>query len=279
MFNRFTVFVLAAISLPLVAQGPPLEGPQQLDQLVERIALYPDPLLAQVLTASTYSNEIQDAAGWANEHSSLNGDQLAQAISDDRLPWDPSIMALLPFPSVLDMMARDPGWTQALGNAVLDQRPDVMDAVQRMRQRSYDYGYLRSNAQYNVVNEGPGAIAIYPSDPGYLLVPHYDPYVVFARPRSGFYVGGAITFGPRIYLGSSFAPWGWGHSSFGWRSHEIMIDRQPWRRTWVNREHYQHPYAQPYRRPEGARVERHEVHEHHDDRRDGRDRRDRRDRP
>lgn len=101
--------------------------------MVSRIALYPDPLLAQVMTAATYPDQIPQAAGWANAHRYLTGDTLARAIMDDQLPWDPSVMALLPFPSVLDMMARDPGWTQQLGGAVLAQRPDVMDAVQRMR--------------------------------------------------------------------------------------------------------------------------------------------------
>ena len=258
-----------ASQYPPQQQGPMI-APPQLDQLVQRIALYPDPLLAQILTASTYWNDIPDAAGWANQHSYLTGDQLARAISDDRLPWDPSVIALLPFPSVLDMMARDPGWTQALGNAVLNQRPDVMDSVQHERQQAYNYGYLRSNPQENVVVEGPGAIVINPVDPGYILVPQYNPYVVFAPPRAGFFIGGAITFGPRIYLGAAFAPWGWGRSAFGWRTHDILIDNRPWQRTWVNRAQYAHPYAQPYRRPEGPRVERHEVREHHEERREER---------
>src|SRR5665213_1601706 len=92
---------------PAYSQAPPLLPPQQLDQLVGTIALYPDPLLVQVLTASTYSNEIPDAATWAGQHQYLRGPDLARAIQDDRLPWDSSVIALLPFPSVLDQMARD----------------------------------------------------------------------------------------------------------------------------------------------------------------------------
>jgi hypothetical protein len=87
---------------------PPPVPPQQLDQLVQRIALYPDPLLAQVLTASTFWQQVPDAATWAQQHSNLTGDALAQAIQADNLPWDPSVLTLLTFPSVLDMMARDP---------------------------------------------------------------------------------------------------------------------------------------------------------------------------
>ena len=109
------VLVLVCTSAVCFAQPAPPPppppaalGPSQLDQLVARIALYPDPLLAQVLTASTYWSEIPDAARWADEHSYLKGDALAQAIQADHLQWDPSILGLLAFPSVLDMMASDP---------------------------------------------------------------------------------------------------------------------------------------------------------------------------
>src|ERR1700680_1518474 len=114
-----TNVLLAALGLasPSASAQPVLLTPPQLDQLVARIALYPDPLLAQVLTASTYWNQIPDAAAWANQHSYLTKDALARAIQEDNLPWDPSILALLPFPSVLDMMARDRVWTQQLGGA------------------------------------------------------------------------------------------------------------------------------------------------------------------
>ena len=244
---------------------PPPEGQQappqpyaQLDQLVARIALYPDPLLAQVLTASTFWNQIPEAAQWANQHAYLRGDQLAGAIQEDNLPWDPSVQALLPFPSVLDMMARDPGWTSALGNAVLAQRPDVMDAVQQRRQEAMNYGYLQTNP-YDRVVPTPGAIEILPVNPAYIYVPTYNPGIVFVAPRRGFFVGGAIGFGPGIVLGASFAPWGWGGPGFGWREHSILIDRRPWDRTWVNRGRYVHPYAAPYRAA-GPRVEHHEVH-------------------
>jgi len=105
-----TFVMLGAAAL---AQGPPppMLPPGELDRLVSRIALYPDPLLAQALAAATYTDEIPDAARWADQHSYVHGDALAKAISEDQLPWDPSVQALLPFPSVLDMMARDMAWT------------------------------------------------------------------------------------------------------------------------------------------------------------------------
>src|ERR1700680_5217230 len=132
----FLPLVMALIAIPNFAQDqgqPPSFAPDQLDQLVSRVALYPDPLLAQIFAAATYPDQIPDAARWADEHHYLSGQALADAIQGDQLPWDPSLQALLPFPSVLDMMASDMQWTSDLGNAFLAQQQDVMDAVQRAR--------------------------------------------------------------------------------------------------------------------------------------------------
>jgi hypothetical protein len=240
-------------------QAPaPYLPPQQLDQLTARIALYPDPLLAQALTASTVWEQIPDAAGWADQHANLHGDALAAAIQADNLQWDPSVMALLPFPQVLDQMAQDPGWTQQLGSAVLAQRGDVMDSVQRDRQQAYAYGYLRTNPYDTVVNRDD-YVEILPVNPAYIYVPSYNPGVVFAAPRPGFAVGVGVRFGPAIVVGGAFAPWGWGAVGFGWGAHSILIDHTPWNRTWVNRRYYVHSYARPYAHGPGPRVEHHEV--------------------
>ncbi|MCU1223993.1 MAG: hypothetical protein JWQ42_2086 [Edaphobacter sp.] len=251
---------LMLVCLPVNSLAQPAAlTPPQLDQLVAHIALYPDPLLAQVLTASTYWSEIPEAAAWADAHSYLKGDALAQAIQADHLQWDPSILALLPFPSVLDMMARDPAWTEQLGNAVLTQHPDVMDAVQRMRQRARSYGYLTTNGYINVIANG-GYIQILPVNPDVLYVPYYDPLVVFAPPRPGFAIAGAIRFGPAITIGAVFGGWGWWlGSGFGWPAHTILIDRRPWGRVWVDRAEYIHPYVHPWVRPVGPRVETHRL--------------------
>ena len=254
-------------------QGPPpYLAPQQLDGLAQRIALYPDPLLAQILTASTVWEQIPDAAGWANQHAFLHGPALSQAIQEDNLQFDPSVMALLPFPQVLDTLARDPNWTQQLGSAVLAQRPDVMDAVQRDRQQAYAYGYLRSNPYDNVIYDG-NYIQIQPVNPAYVYVPYYDPGVVFYRPRPGFEVGLGMRFGPAIVLGEPFRPWGWGGVGMAWGAHSIMIDRTPWNRDWANRRYYVHSYAHGWDRHPGPPVERHDIHrdqhgqDHHDDHR------------
>ena len=242
--------VLAGIAANQVfAQGPPPSfPPQQLDQLVARIALYPDPLLAQVLAAATYPNDIPPAAQWADQHHYLTGQDLANAITADQLPWDPSVQALLPFPSVLDMMNADMNWTTQIGNAFLAQQPDVMEAVQRQRAAAQRYGYLRSNGQ--VVVSGPPYIAITPVNPGFVVVPYYDPGVVFFAPRPGFFVGGAIRFGFGVSVGGFFAPWGWGGGGirFDWGGHGVFLNGARWGRTWYNRGAYVHPYA-AIRRP------------------------------
>jgi hypothetical protein len=258
-FAMLAAFLAAALH-PLPASAQVLLSPGQLDQLVSRVALYPDPLLAQVLTASTYSEQIPDAALWADQHGYLAGENLAGAIAQDNLPWDPSVLALLPFPSVLEMMAGNIFWTRQLGDAVLGQRADVMDAVQTMREEARNYGYLQDCPQYRVIVSGPGIIGIVPVDPAFYFVPIYDPLVVFGGPRVGLAIG--ITFGPRIALGVAFAPWGWGRTGFGWASHTMVLDGHPWMRTRENHQTYSHPYAAP-RQPSGPRVERHELRPTH----------------
>ena len=243
---------------------PPSYDPQELDELVAPYALYPDPLLAQVLTAASFSYQIPDADGWARAHAYLSGDALARAINDDNLPWDPSVIALLPTPSVLDTMAGDMARTQDLGNAVLADRSAVMDAIQDQRQKAYNYGYLRTNQQIRVATRAPGDIEIQPVNPQVVYVPYYDPNIVYFRPRPGFYVAGAINFGPGIYI-NSFLPWGWGGVSFGWRNHTIIVNNRPWERTWVNRGNYVHPYNLPARPRAAApapRMERHELRDY-----------------
>jgi hypothetical protein len=240
-----------------LAQAQPQVPPGELDRLVQRIALYPDPLLAQVLSGASFYDQIPDAARWADQHHYLSGDGLAAAISGDHLPWDPSVQALLPFPTVLDTMAADMSWTTQLGSAVLAQRQDVMDAVQRMRQRARDFGYLRTNPQV-IVSGGP-FITILPARPDFYVVPYYDPAVVYFAPRPGLVVAGAINFGFGISIGAAFRPWGWGAVRVGWDTHGWFIGDRPWGRTWVNRTTYVHPgYNMPHYEA-AKRVETHEL--------------------
>lgn len=262
-----TLLVLMAIlsclsSLPAMAQNdgppPPSYSPGDLDRLVSRIALYPDPLLAQVLAGATFPDQIPDAAQWSDQHHYLSGNELADAITADQLPWDPSVQALLPFPAVLDMMARDMQWTSALGNAFLAQQEDVMAAVQRMRFHAREFGYLRTGPQI-IVGGGP-YITILPARPDFIVVPYYDPAVVFIAPRPGFFVGAGISFRFGVVVGPVFRPWGWGYNRIAWDSRVVFINNARWGRTWVNRATYVHPYA--IRRVGGGRVA--DWHDHHE---------------
>ena len=261
--GKITAAVLAVTLLfgwsatPVLAQEPPNRSPEQLDKLVSRIALYPDPLLAQVLAASTFPDQIPEAAKWADEHHYLTGDELAKAISEDHLSWDPSVQALLPFPSVLEMMASDMKWTRDLGDAFLAQHQDLMDAIQRMRQKAKDFGYLRSNDRI-VVSAGP-YIEILPVDPAFICVPAYDPLVVFFPPRPGIVVGAAISFGFGVTVTAAFRPWGWGVCRFDWGAHVLFIHNTPWRRTWANRAVYGHSYPAWHHWERANRIEGHRL--------------------
>jgi len=253
---------MLAAAVPGFSQGPPPPTftPPVLDQLVARIALYPDPLVAQILAGATYPDQIPDAARWSDQHHYLTGQALADAINADHLPWDPSVQALLPFPSVLDMMASDINWTRDLGNAFLAQQQDVMDAVQRQRHKAYDYKYLRTNGQI-IVTPGP-YITIVPANPAFIPVPYYDPAIVFFAPRPGFVIGGAIRFGFGVTIGGFFRPWGWGYGRFDWGAHRVFINNTVWARTWVNRTTYVHPYEGIRRWGPAERVpEAHPLHE------------------
>jgi len=121
-----------------------------------------------------------------------------------------------------------------------------MDAVQRMRQKAKDFGYLRSNGQI-VASGAPGYIEIEPVNPAFVVVPVYDPRVVYFELRPGFVVGSAIGFGFGVTIGTFFRPWGWGYSHFGWRDHVVIVNNRPWNRTWVNRRVYVHPYPAVHR--------------------------------
>ena len=220
--------------------NPPITSfsPDQLDQMVSRIALYPDPLLAQIFAAATFPDQIQPAAQWADQHHYMTGQALASAIQNDQLGFDPSVVALLPFASVLQMMAVDLNWTTTLGSAFMSQGPLLQDSVQRMRRLASSNGYLYSNDQI-VVNNNGSWTEIAPYNPGYIVVPYYDPAIVFYRPfRSGF----GISFGYGVGIGRYFNPWGWGGSRFAWDRHETFIGNRVWNRGVIVGRHVEGGY-------------------------------------
>jgi hypothetical protein len=163
-------------------------APDQLENLVAPVALYPDQLLSQVLAASTYPLEIVEAQQWLQQNGYLRGSQLVDAAKQQN--WDPSVQALVIFPDTLGMLNRDVQWTTALGNAFLAQQADVMDAIQRLRARARNNGSLRSTPQQIVTAQPqgfPAPIEIRPADPRMMYVPSYNPQNVWGPPAQGYY--------------------------------------------------------------------------------------------
>jgi hypothetical protein len=199
-------------------------APAQLENLVAPVALYPDPLLGQVLAASTYPLEVVQAQQWLQQNRNLQGQQLMDAARQQN--WDPSVEALVAFPDVLTTLTRDVQWTTDLGNAFLAQQNDVMSAVQRMRLRAMQNGKLKSTPQENVTTQnqnGQSAVVIQPADPQTIYVPVYNPAYVWGPPAYGFYpplfypgIGFGFGFGPGIYLGGFFPGFGFGFGGLGW---------------------------------------------------------------
>lgn len=210
---------------PQAAQpGTPMP-PQALDNLVAPIALYPDPLLAEVLAASTYPMEVAEAEQWLEDHHKWKPDKLMEEAKKQN--WDPSVQGLVAFPQVLANMNHDMNWTTRLGNAFLAQQADVMQAVQRMRQQALAKGTLRSTPQETVSTQnenGQTVITIEPGNPNVWYVPNYNPAYVWGPPAWGYYpplLYPGIDFGlgwfPGIDLGLYFGGWGgWGWGGWGW---------------------------------------------------------------
>ena len=197
--------------------------PAQLDSLVAPIALYPDPMLAQTLAASTYPLEVIQLQQWLVKNPALKDKALADAVM--KQPWDPSVQALAALPEVVKRLADDIQWTTDLGNAFLAQQSDVMDAVQRMRKKAQDTGNLKSTEQQKVetkVIESKSVIVVEQANPQVVYVPSYDPVVVYGPPiypyppiyypPAGYYAAGiAISFGVGMMMGAAWGGgWGWG---------------------------------------------------------------------
>jgi|SRR5579862_570760 len=236
------------------AQGsdaPPYaqQTPEQLQRLVAPIALYPDSLVAQILAASTFPEEVVEADRWVQANPDLKGDELGKAV--DQQPWDPSVKALAAFPSVLGNMDKNLSWTSSLGDAYYNQQQDVMDAVQFMRKKAQDSGNLKSTPQQNVTTQNDD-IDIEPADPQVVYVPAYDPWLVYGYPIvawPGWYPYPGIWFGgPYLSFGVGFGigwfggfGWGWGHWGFDWHNHYAVFDHGRYysrSRTFYNRNNY-----------------------------------------
>jgi len=225
------------------------QTPEQLQRLVAPIALYPDSLVAQILAASTFPEEVVEADRWVQAHPHLKGEALGQAV--DQQPWDPSVKALAAFPSVLGNMDKNLSWTSSLGDAYYNQQQDVMDAVQLMRHKAEAAGALKTTPQEVVSEEGPD-IDIEPAAPDVVYVPAYDPWLVYGYPIvawPGWYPYPGIWFdGPYLSFGIGFGigwfggfGWGWGHWGFDWHNHYATYNHGRYysrSRTFYNRGSY-----------------------------------------
>jgi hypothetical protein len=256
--RALSVALAFSISQAALAQSPPpappLSAPQQqaspdqsqllsagqLDALVAPIALYPDALLSEILMASTYPLEVIEADRWVNANKNLTGDALTAAVG--RQSWDDSVKSLIATPAVLDMMSTKLDWTQALGNAVLAQQPDIMDAVQRLRTQAQANNKLASNQQQTVATQdqdGRQVIVIAPAQPDTLYVPYYDPSVVYGPwpypayppyywPPPAYIGAGIIATGIAFGAGYALGRWAsggyWG-GGFNWGGNNININR------------------------------------------------------
>lgn len=251
--------------------------PDQLYQLVAPIALFPDNLVAMVLAASTYPDQVSAAYQWLQQNASLKGQQLAEAANQQ--PWDASVKGLTAFSDVLSQMATNLSWTSALGDAYFNIPHSVMNAVQVMRQRAYAAGNLKSNQQQNVTvqNQAPGAapppaaaegeepqttvvqappqtIIIQPAQPEIVYVPTYNPTVVYGAPvpvYPGYSTGAMVatsllSFGVGIAVGAAISGGGccgWGYNSWGcgWHNNTVVYNHNTYistSNTFVNRNNY-----------------------------------------
>jgi len=200
------------------------QTPEELQRLVAPIALYPDSLVAQILSATTFPDQIVEADRWLQAHPDLKGDALAQAV--DKQSWDPSVKALTAFPSVLGNMNKNLSWTSSLGDAYYNQQQAVMNAIQVMRQKAQRAGTLKSTSQQTVQTQG-STIVVEPAAPDIVYVPAYDPWLVYGYPIAPWpfwYPYPGIWFdGPYLSFGIGFGigffggfGWGWGHWGCDW---------------------------------------------------------------
>jgi hypothetical protein len=233
------------------AEKPPLR-PEELDQLLAPIALYPDDLLAQVLSASTYPVEVVQAARFAKENAKLQGEQLMAATKDK--DWDPSVKAMLQFPDVLAMMDEKLDWTTKLGDAFLSQERDVMDTVQRLRRKADEAGNLKTTKEQKViVEQQTQTIVIQPASPQVVYVPTYNPVVVYGTwpypayppypvyPRGYVATASFFSFAAGVAVGAAWG--GWGGWRCNWHGGDVNINVNRYnnftRNNYVNANRYQ----------------------------------------
>ncbi|MGA7381059.1 MAG: DUF3300 domain-containing protein, partial [Terriglobales bacterium] len=245
-------FTAVVLLLALVLQdfGPLLQAqtaaptPEELDQLLSPVALYPDSLLSQITTASTNPQEILDVDNWLQQNPDLHGAELTDAA--EKQGFDPAFIALVNFPQVLEMMAQHIDDYAALGHAFSSDQEAVAASIQRLRAQAYEAGTLRTTEQQKVEVQQPApgqtVYVIQPAQPQIVYVPVYDPTVVYIRPAPTVVVAApVITFGVGIGIGALIVdnrPWGWGGWGWNWGARRAYYNHVYWG-GWSN------PYRPP----------------------------------
>jgi len=214
------------------------QGASQLQALVAPIALYPDSLVAQILTAATFPDQVAIANYWLEQNKDLSGNPLMQEV--DKQSWDPSVKALTQFPSVLDNLAKNLSWTSSLGEAYHNQQSEVMTAIQTLRAQAKAKGSLESNSKVTVVQQSPQTIVIQPANPQIVYVPQYNPTIVYGVPyvvpgyvapsytAGDVAAAGIIGFGAGIAVGAMMSGGccSWGYSSWNCGWHGTAVSRR-----------------------------------------------------
>ncbi|OAJ60076.1 hypothetical protein A6V36_25565 [Paraburkholderia ginsengiterrae] len=246
LFAALTVLAGAPLFIEVTvpaayAQSPATLSNQQLDSLTAPIALYPDALLAQVLMASTFPQDVPAAAAWSKANPNLKGDDAVKAVGSQ--PWDPSVQSLVAFPQVLATMASKPDWVTQLGNAFLAQPNDVMDSVQRLRKQAQKAGNLQTNQQQKVIVE-QNTVQIVPVNPQVVYVPTYNPTVVYGAwpypayppvyvpPPPGYAVASGLAAGLAFGVGVAITSSLW--SNVNWNNHSVNINVNQYNNINVN---------------------------------------------
>lgn len=225
-----SLMVIPPNAIAQQAEGGPVFKQEEVEQLVAPIALHPDPLIAQILMASTYPLEVALADRWAKQNAKLKGDALTAAL--EKQDWDPSVKSLINFPQVLTMMSEKLDWTQRLGDAFLEDQKKVLDTIQSLRAKAQSSGNLKTTKEQTVIVEEK-IIKIEPANPQVVYVPTYNPTVVYgAWPYPAYppyyyyppgYVAGAAMFS--FAAGAAMgAAWGYAWGNTNWRGGDVDVD-------------------------------------------------------
>jgi hypothetical protein len=213
------------------ADAAPMSA-SELQALVAPIALYPDALVAQILAAATFPDQVAIADYWLNQNQRLMGTALVQAV--DKQSWDASVKALTEFPTVLDNLAKNLNWTSSLGEAYHNQAPEVMAAIQTLRAKAKAEGNLKSTPQMTVVQQTPQTIVIQPANPQVVYVPEYNPSVVYGYPyvtrgyTAAAVASGALGYGAGVAVGAlaggGCCGWGWNSWNCNWNGGAVAYN-------------------------------------------------------